>query len=136
MTSLRRYGFVARSLAICAVVLMTLLARRAAADDPRPLQLEVFINDTPTERIGTFAQLAEGKLAATRSELAELGVSMPGNGADDETIVLDGASGIAYRYDEPSQRIYFQLGDERRVRQVYDARGNVEAAAQPRPDLG
>src|SRR5215813_12792895 len=102
MTSLRRYGFVARSLAICAFVLMTLLARPAAADDPRPLQLEVFINDTPTERIGTFAQLAEGKLAATRSELAELGVSMPGNGADDETIVLDGASGMRTAMTSPA----------------------------------
>src|SRR5499427_2873848 len=136
MTSLRRYRFVARSLVISAVVLMTLLARPAAADDPRPLQLEVFINETPTEKIGTFAQLAEGKHAATRGELAELGVSAPGTGAADEMITLDDASGITYRYDEPSQRIYFQLGDERRIRQMYDARGNVETAVQPRPALG
>ncbi len=88
-----------------ALVLAALFAGRlnsAAADDSRPLQLEVFINDTPTERIGTFAQLAEQKLAATRSELAEVGVSVPGNGAADEMIALDNSPGIVYRYDEPS----------------------------------
>src|SRR5262245_1257775 len=139
MKSSPRYGIVvARPVLTGALALAALLARQppAAADDPRPLQLEVFINDTPTEKIGTFAQSPDQKLAATRGELAEVGVSVPGNGAADEIIALDGASGIAYRYDEPSQRIYFQLGDERRVRQLYDARGNVEAAVQPRPDFG
>ncbi|HMF29361.1 MAG TPA: hypothetical protein VKE42_11350, partial [Candidatus Cybelea sp.] len=128
----------ARPLLMCAIALTILLARQpqAAADDPPPLQLEVFINDTPTEKIGTFAQLAEGKLAATRGELAELGVSAPGNGAAEDMIALDATSGIVYRYDEPNQRIYFQLGDERRVRQSYDARGNVETTVQPRPDFG
>jgi len=94
----------ARPFVICALILAALLARQpeAAADDSRPLQLEVFINDTPTERIGTFAQLAEQKLAATRSELAEVGVSVPGNGAADEMIALDNSPGIVYRYDEPS----------------------------------
>jgi len=123
---------------MCALVMAALLARQpeAAADDPPALQLEVFINDTPTERIGTFAQLADQKLAATRNELSELGISAPGNGAADEMITLDGTPGFVYRYDEPSQRIYFQLNDEQRVRQMYDARGNVEAAAQPRPNLG
>src|SRR5215510_7905298 len=138
MTSLRRYRVAARPLLMGALVLTALLAWQphAAADDPHPLQLEVFINDAPTEKIGTFAQLAEGKLAATRGELAELGVSAPGNGAAEDMIALDATSGIVYRYDEPNQRIYFQLGDERRVRQSYDARGNVETAVQPRPDLG
>src|SRR5262245_44350040 len=139
MKSSPRYGIVvARPVLTGALALAALLARQppAAADDPRPLQLEVFINDTPTERIGTFAQLPDQKLAATRGELSEVGVSVPGNGAADEMIALDDASGIAYRYDEPSQRIYFKLGDERRVRQLYDARGNVDAAVQPRPDFG
>jgi outer membrane usher protein len=138
MKPLPRYVAAARPFVIYALVLAALLAGQpeAAADDSRPLQLEVFINDAPTERIGTFAQLADRKLAATRSELAEVGVSAPGNGAADEMIALDDAPGIMYRYDEPSQRIYFQLNDERRVRQTFDARGNVEAAVQPRPDFG
>ena len=124
---------------MCALVVATWFAGlppAAADNDSRPLQLEVFINDTPTDRIGTFALLADQKLAATRGELAELGVNAPGNGAAEDTIVIDAASGIEYRYDEPSQRIYFKLGDERRVRQQYDARGNVDAAVQPKPDFG
>jgi outer membrane usher protein len=129
----------ARPFVMCALVVAAWLACQPAAaadDDSRPLQLEVFINDTPTDRIGTFALLADQKLAATRGELAEIGVNAPGNGAAEDTIVIDAASGIEYRYDEPSQRIYFKLGDERRVRQQYDARGNVDAAVQPKPDFG
>ena len=60
---------------------------------------KVFINDTPTDRIGTFALLADQKLAATRGELAELGVNAPGTGAAEDAIVIDAASGIEYRYD-------------------------------------
>src|SRR5262245_61573375 len=105
MTSLRRYRVAARPLLMCALALAGVLASapHAAADDPPPLQLEVFINDTPTEKIGTFAQLAEGKLSATRGELAEVGVSAPGNGAADEMIALGETTGTVYRYDEPSQ---------------------------------
>src|SRR5437660_19237 len=102
MRSFPRYGIAARPFLTCALVLAALLASipRGAADDLPPLQLEVFINDTPTEKIGTFAQPAEGKLAATRGELAELGVNAPGNGAADEMVALDETSGITYRYDE------------------------------------
>src|SRR5262245_26508152 len=138
MQAFPRYSIAARPLLMCALIMAALLARQPepSAAEPPALQLEVFINDTSTERIGTFAQLADQKLAATRNELTELGISAPGNGAADEMITLDGTPGIVYRYDEPSQRLYFQLNDEQRVRQMYDARGKVEAAAQPRPDLG
>ena len=128
-----------RPIGMCALILAALLAGRpeaAANDNPRPLQLEVFINDTPTDRIGTFALLADQKLAATRGELAEVGINAPGTGTAEDMIVIDAVSGIAYRYDEPSQRIYFKLGDERRMRQQFDARGTVETALQPKPDLG
>jgi len=133
------HAVAARPFVMCALVLAALFAGRldaAAGDDPRPLQLEVFINDTPTDRIGTFALLADQKLSATRGELAEIGITAPGNGAAEDMIVIDAASEIEYRYDEPSQRIYFKLGDERRVRQLYDARANTDAAVQPRPDFG
>src|SRR5437016_7690264 len=110
MKPLPRYAAGLRPFVMCALIWAALLAQqpKAAAEEPRPLQLEVFINDTPTEKIGTFAQLADQKLAAARSELAELGVNAPGNGAADEVIALDETSGITYRYDEPSQRVYFQ----------------------------
>src|SRR5258707_13152492 len=139
MKPLPQHAVATRPIVMCALVLAAWLAGQPAAaanDDSRPLQLEVFINDAPTDRIGTFALLADQKLAATRGELAELGVNAPGNGAAEDTIVIDAASGIEYRYDEPSQRIYFKLGDERRVRQQYDARGNVDAAFQPKPEFG
>src|SRR5262245_30993029 len=139
MNPLSQHAVATRPIVMCALVVAAWLAGQpavAADDDSRPLQLEVFINDTPTDRIGTFALLADQKLAATRGELAEIGVNAPGDGAAEDIIVTGPASGIEYRYDEPTQRIYFKLGDERRVRQQYDARGSVDAAVQPKPDLG
>jgi len=118
-----------------AVVLIAaaLLAHQddARADDPPspPFQLEVFINDNPTQIIGSFTRLPDGRFAATRAELGELGIKPPGEGGADEIIVLDDMPSTSYRYDEPSQKIYLTLGDQDRVTKVYDARG-----PRPRPD--
>jgi len=140
MTRLLRNAVASRLIVTCALALAALLAgqERAAADDAdlRPLQLEVYINDAPTNRIGAFAQLANQQIAASRGELADVGVKAPGDGRADEMIVIDTVPGIEYRYDEPNQKIYFKLGDERRVRQLYDARANPGWVAPPRPDLG
>src|SRR5258705_13718886 len=104
MKPLPQHAVATRPIVMCALVLAALCAGRlnsAAGDDPRPLQLEVFINDAPTSQIGTFAQLADQKLAASRGELAEIGVSPPGNGAAEDINGIDPAAGAEYPYDVP-----------------------------------
>ncbi|HEX5865691.1 MAG TPA: fimbrial biogenesis outer membrane usher protein, partial [Casimicrobiaceae bacterium] len=91
------------------------------------MQLEVYVNDTDAHLIGTFTQLADRRIAATRGELTELGIAVPGTGAADEIVAVDGLKGVRYRYDEPAQKIFFQLGDAARVRRTYDARAATDS---------
>ena len=115
---------------------VVLADRALAAADARPLQLEVYVNDTDARLIGTFTQLADRRIAATRGELTELGIAVPGAGAADEIVAVDDLKGVRYRYDEPAQKIFFQLGDEARVRRTYDARAATESVGAPRSDWG
>jgi outer membrane usher protein len=110
--------------------------RALAAADARPLQLEVYVNDADARLIGTFTQLSDRRIAATRGELTELGIAVPGAGAADEIVAVDGLKGIRYRYDEPAQKIFFQLDDAARVRRNYDARAAGERVGAPRSDWG
>jgi outer membrane usher protein len=124
------------------VFVLTLLAvlprnsSAAAPAEPRQLQLEVYINDAPTGLIGTFTQLADLRMSARRAELTEAGIKVPGSGNGDELIVIENLSDVAYRYDEPTQRIYFNLGDDRRVIRIYNLRGSVNDIVPSRPDYG
>ena len=115
---------------------VVLADRALAAADARPLQLEVYVNDTDARLIGTFTQLADRRIAATRGELTELGIAVPGAGAADEIVAVDDLKGVRYRYDEPAQKIFFQLGDAARVRRTYDARAATESVGAPRSDWG
>jgi outer membrane usher protein len=108
----------------------------AAAEEPRQLQLEVYINDTPTHLIGAFTQLADRRIASRRTELTEMGIKVPGSGSGDDLIILDDMTGVEYRYDEPTQGIFFKLGDDRRVVKSYDAHGESEEVVPTRTDYG
>ncbi|MFL5089102.1 MAG: fimbria/pilus outer membrane usher protein [Xanthobacteraceae bacterium] len=109
----------------------------ARADNgSRQFQLEVIINDTPAQIIGTFTRLADGRFAATRAELGELGIKPPGERGPDDLVVIDDMPGASYRYDEPEQKIYLTLGDEQRITKIYDARGTREAPNAIRNDYG
>src|SRR5712691_848912 len=122
-----------------AVILVTLLPGphgAGAAEEPRPLQLEVYVNDAPTQLIGAFVQLADRRIAATRSELAEVGLKVPGSGSAGSLVVIDDVPDITYRYDEPAQKIFFRLADEQRLRRTYDVRGNSDAIVPARTDYG
>src|SRR5262245_32098578 len=116
----RRHGPVAERLILaCALTLAAWLLGRTGAtagDESRPLQLEVYINDVPTNKIGSFVQFSDQRLAARRVELAEVGIKAPG--AADELVVIDVVPGIQYRFDERDQKIFFTLRDEIRVKQV------------------
>src|SRR5713226_6375617 len=73
--------------------------RVMAAEEPYQLQLEVYINGAPTHLIGSFVRLADRRIAAKRSELAELGIKAPGSGGGDERVIVNDLAGVAYRYD-------------------------------------
>ena len=108
----------------------------AFAAGSRQLHLEVIINDAPTHLIASFTQLADKKMMASRAELAEVGIKPPGSGDRGELIVIDELADVTYRYDEPSQKIYFKLGDDRRVTKSFDARGPSNDIAPAQADFG
>ncbi len=127
---------------LCFTLALTLVALRphsssaAAAEESRPLQLEVYINDVPAHLIGSFTQFPNRQIAARRAELMEVGVKVPGSGGGDELVVINDLPDVEYRYDEPTQRIFFKLSDNRRVVQTYDARGNANEIVSGRTDYG
>ena len=111
------------ALASTLAILLAGPCRAVAAEALRALQLEVYINDAPTHLIGSFTQLSDRRIAARRAELAEVGLKVPGPGEPSEFVVVDDIPGVAYRYDERTQSIYFSLSDNQRMTQTYDARG-------------
>ena len=133
----------AEPLFVIALALLLLLAcwpaSECAADTPKmehPLQLEVVINQATTGLIGNFVQLADGRFAARRSELTELGIKVPGMGSAEQRVVLESIQGCSYRYDEPAQKIYFTLSNSLRVVKTYDARAGHDPALPVRADYG
>jgi outer membrane usher protein len=107
-----------------------------AAEDSRQLQLEVYINNAPTRFIGSFIQMPDRRIAARRAELAQVGVKVPVLGSGDELVVIDNLPDVAYRYEEPTQRIFFNLNDEQRITQTYDLRGSSDEVVPARADYG
>ncbi len=81
-------------------------------------------------------QLGDRRMAARRGELTEVGIKVPGFGKADELVVIDDLSDASYRYDEPAQKIFFSLGDDRRVTRSYDARNGPDAVVPARADYG
>jgi outer membrane usher protein len=131
-----RRGRLRRALA-AALALSLTLCRPAAAEEGqgRPLQLEVFVNDTSMQVVAAFVQLRDGRLAATRKELREAGVK-PGEGRDEDLVVLADVSGLDYRYDEPRQRIDLVVTNELRMPHVVNARGETAPLDAPRAGYG
>lgn len=109
---------------------------QSRAEPSRSLQLEVFINDNTTKLVGAFTLLPDGRFAATRAELGEVGLKAPGSDAADEQIVIDDLPGVTYRYDEPAQQIFFTVTDAQRVTRSYDAHAGAEFVAPTRNDYG
>ena len=111
---------------IACVLVLPWSAPAWADSEPVQLQLEVKINGYPLNLIAAFIQLPDGKIASTRSELGELGVAVPGEGAPDEQVALDSIAGISYVYDEASQTIELEVPNESRVAKDIDGDGPVE----------
>ena len=96
-------------------------ADRARAEDAGdPMQLEVFINDVPTQLIGAFVLLDDKRIAARQHELEDLGLNPNGHSDPDKLVILDNLAGVSYRYEEATQRIYVTAPDDMRITKEYN----------------
>lgn len=120
-----------------ALTLAVLVPARGLAAVPgsSALQLEVYINGTATNLLGSFTHLPDGRMATSQAELEELGIKAPASAIGD-SIIIDDIAGVTYRYDEPGQKIFFTLGDGQRITKVYDLRGRLDEPVRPRADIG
>ena len=127
----RRHSHVRGSLAAVAVAMIVLRAGTAAAASEagaQPLQLDISIGGDKVGLVGLFLLLADGRIAAHRSDLAEARIKVPGSGPPDELIVLSELLGDRFKYDAPTQSIAFDLDNSQRIARTFDAMG----AAAPR----
>jgi outer membrane usher protein len=108
----------------------------AAPTDVCQLQLEVFINETPTHLIGSFTMVVGGRIAARLAELEEIGLNPRGYASADDTIVLDELVGLSYRYEEASQQIYIAAPDQLRAAKTLDASAAPRDQIAVRTDYG
>ncbi len=103
-----------------------------AATAERSLQLEVFVNDRPVGLIAAFTQGPDGRMRATRGELAEIGVKATGDGPKDAAVALDDIAGLHYVYEERKQIIRLRLDGQARLARDYGA--DAPAAETPKPE--
>lgn len=130
----RRTAKLAR-FALCCVV--ALWASPPASAQGVPLQLSVQINGARSELIGSFTLLSQGRLAATVSELGELGLRAPPGLPGARLIPLDELPGLTYAYDERAQALSIRVPDSARVPKRFDGlRGAVAEPLTPASDIG
>lgn len=106
-----------------------------AASAVRSLQLDIVVNGRPVNLTIPVTALPSGELVVERGELEDAGVKAPGAAGRTEKIVL-GNTGLAHRYDEAQQRLYFDLSDEQRMPKIYDTRGERPSAPDPTSSWG
>ena len=124
----------ARTPAMAQAALPPIAPAADALDGPRKLQLEVIIDDEPTELVEPFVHdVASDRFSAKRSDLEEIGIRTP-PGEPDEMVFLD-RLGVTYRYNETAQRMEYTLADDQRLPKVYNAL-NGPARVTPRADFG
>ncbi|HHN73516.1 MAG TPA: fimbrial biogenesis outer membrane usher protein, partial [Thermopetrobacter sp.] len=102
-----------------------------------PYHLEVYINGHGTRLIAEFFRLADGSWAARAGELREIGLRVPPERADGELVRL-AELGVTARYEEATQRLFLEAGDEARTARIYDLGGGRgrERAEVARPGTG
>src|SRR5580704_16019767 len=127
----RHHNYVRGSLAVVVVALILLRAGAGSAagapteEGAQPLQLEISIGGDAVGLVGSFLRLADGRIAAHRSDLVEARIKVPGSGPPDELIVLDEVLAGRFKYDEPAQSISFDLDNSQRIARTFDAMGSV-----------
>ena len=123
----RPFGTKALIALICILGLVASTGRLHAAEDQKNLQLEVIINGTPRNAIGSFVQLADGHMAATPNELAELGINAGERRFTNELVLLDDIPSLRYRYEERTQKIDITIDNSQRKGRNYDLRADSPA---------
>ena len=109
-------------------------AAKAAGSEPVPaqdLQLAVSVNGVPLDLIAGFSLASDGTLRASRGELAELGIQVPGQGPSGELIALGGIPGMGVRYDAVTQSVALTLPDSLRIARRLDASAQSPATLSP-----
>lgn len=125
-------------LAIACLTIFSVFQKAAAQDLPPPstgialpddgvleLQLEVFVNGSPTELIAAFRQTPEGLLLIEPVQLKNVGIK-PAKEAirRDGWIDIGTLPGVVATYDEENQTINFQAMEESRAARVIDAQAD------------
>jgi outer membrane usher protein len=121
---------------LVALTLVAPLDDLAAASDQQKLQLEVFLNERPTNLIAAFVLLPDRRIAAARKELEEIGLKPRRNGAPEEVVALDDLGHLSYRYDEAKQQLFMTVSDELRQAKRYDLALKPTQGAEIRSDYG
>lgn len=107
--------------------------------EARDLYLEVFINDTSTEMIGAFRQLADGGLSATPEELGEVGLKANTKLREPNgSVRLKDLPGLDYRVDAATQRLYVTIDDSGRAAKIIDInpKATDEETQKPQSSYG
>lgn len=95
-----------------------------------PLFLEVILNGLPTGLIAAFTERADGSLAISAQELAELGIlPEPSALAPDGQYDLDAMPGLTYRFDSVQQVVTIDTEMSRLKTRVIDLGENGGAPA-------
>jgi outer membrane usher protein len=95
------------------------------------LQLAVSINGVDQEMIGAFGVSGSGALEATRGELADLGIKVPGQGPPGEIITLNLIPGLVFSYDQVGQSLSLAVPDSLRIEKHFDAQARTRAVLSP-----
>ncbi|MDQ8729442.1 fimbria/pilus outer membrane usher protein [Bradyrhizobium sp. LHD-71] len=111
----------------------TVVSTKTAGD----LQLNVSVNDTPINLIGSFRRLPDGSIAAAPEELNELGL-LPAKGrpGPDGLIRLDTLPGVTYRVDDAMQVIWINAPDAVRRPRVINLRPHDDHAPEAQRSFG
>ena len=110
--------------------------RQAPTSLVRGLRLEVVVNGVPTHLVEPFTLSADGHLLAKPSDLADVGIKVPGFPDPLKPIDLASLPGVRFAYDARAQRIDVQLSDADRLAHVYDARPGGLRGTLPQADWG
>lgn len=100
------------------------------------MQLEVIVNGSPTKLIGAFIRLGDGRIAAKRGELEEIGLNPRGYASPEKLVVLDDLPGLSYKYEEATQRISIIAPDNLRKTQEYVVSNKPQEKIAVQSDYG
>ena len=107
----------------------------------QPLELEVFINNRPTNLVASFVRKPDGQIVSTPSELKAIGLKVPTSfGSSTSTpepeIPLKGLPGVTYDYDENNQIIRISAKADAQDPVLINAVGTNTSPSPSRPPWG